>query len=368
MNSLIPPIASVVSENWHSVIAANRDTQLALDRLSSYFLGPTATVTFSSLTLTTGLTLSSLTASRLVYTDASKSLASVTNLASWVAGTSNEINVTDDGDGTITIGIVDPLVVTKGGTGTSTLTDHGILLGSGTDVITTLGVATNGQLPIGSTGADPVLAALTEGEGIDVTNAAGSITIAGEDASATNKGIASFNSTNFSVTTGVVNTIQNIGSTATVQFAKVEIDNTSTYIDKDGSGNMTFTDTVVGTRTLKQLGCPTYKYIKATGQVEGDLHLSAATWGVSKALIQGIRVVTVSTNWDMWLLQNDNGYAANDANIPRLMIAHTITGSANLLVTVPYEDEDASNEVHLYYVDNNGANPADIYIQGYELL
>ena len=39
-------------------------------------------------------------------------------------------------------------------------------------------MATNGQLPIGSTGADPVLATLTAGTGISITNGAGSITIA----------------------------------------------------------------------------------------------------------------------------------------------------------------------------------------------
>lgn len=42
-----------------------------------------------------------------------------------------------------------------------------------------LGTATNGQLPIGSTGANPVLATLTAGTNISITNAAGSITIAG---------------------------------------------------------------------------------------------------------------------------------------------------------------------------------------------
>ena len=125
-----------------------------------------------------GLTLSDLTASRLVSTDADKKLASVTDLTSWIAGVTNEIDVTDDTDGTITIGIVNPLIVSKGGTGAATLTDHGILLGSGTDAITPLGVATNGQLPIGSTGADPVLAALTGTTNeITITNAAGSITI-----------------------------------------------------------------------------------------------------------------------------------------------------------------------------------------------
>lgn len=157
-----------------------------------------------------GLTLSGLTASRLISSNASKSLVS-TDLSSWVSGTANEISVADDGDGTITIGLVDPLIVSKGGTGAATLTNHGILLGSGTDAITPLGEATNGQLPIGSTGNDPVLAALSEGEGIDITNAAGSITIAGEDATTTNKGIASFSSTYFTVTSGVVSLISGGG-------------------------------------------------------------------------------------------------------------------------------------------------------------
>lgn len=137
------------------------------------FLGQGASPTFA------GLTLTDLTASRLIASDATKALASVTDLTAWVAGTANEIDVSDDGDGTITIGIVDPLIVSKGGTGAATLTDHGLLVGSGTDPITALGVATNGQLPIGSTGADPVLATLTgTANQITVTNGAGSITLA----------------------------------------------------------------------------------------------------------------------------------------------------------------------------------------------
>jgi hypothetical protein len=70
------------------------------------------------------------------------------------------------------------LPVGSGGTGASTLTDGGVLLGSGTGAITALGQATNGQLVIGSTGGDPVLATLTGGSNITVTNSAGGISIA----------------------------------------------------------------------------------------------------------------------------------------------------------------------------------------------
>jgi hypothetical protein len=70
------------------------------------------------------------------------------------------------------------LPVANGGTGATTLTDGGLLLGSGTGAITALGVATNGQIPIGDGTTDPVLATLTgTANEITVTNGAGSITL-----------------------------------------------------------------------------------------------------------------------------------------------------------------------------------------------
>ena len=190
--------------NIPTPISVPADVRIAIQKLSAS-IDRSSTPTFYTVNLT------SLTASRLVASDSSKNLVSVDNIASWIAGTANEVDITNDGDGTITIGIVDPLIVSKGGTGVATLTDHGLLLGSGTGAITPLAVASNGQLPIGSTGADPTLATLSEGEGIDVTNAAGSITISGEDASTTNKGIASFSSTYFSVVSGAVSLISGGG-------------------------------------------------------------------------------------------------------------------------------------------------------------
>jgi len=135
-------------------------------------LGYTASPSF------VGTALTGLSANRLIWTDANKALASK-DLVDLVAGTANEVDIADDGAGGVIIGIVNPLIVAKGGTGAATLTDHSLLLGSGVDPVTSLGVADNGYIPIGSAGADPVLAGITgTANQITVTNGAGSITLA----------------------------------------------------------------------------------------------------------------------------------------------------------------------------------------------
>jgi hypothetical protein len=94
------------------------------------------------------------------------------------SGSSGAISVSS---GTFSAGT---LSVANGGTGATTLTDGGILLGSGTGAITATAQPTNGQLLIGATGSDPVLATLTAGDGITVTNASGAITIAADTSGA----------------------------------------------------------------------------------------------------------------------------------------------------------------------------------------
>lgn len=69
-------------------------------------------------------------------------------------------------------------------------TDHGVLVGSGSiNAVTALTVGTNGQVIVGSTGVDPVFATISDGEGITTTLGAGTLGIAAEDATETNKGI-----------------------------------------------------------------------------------------------------------------------------------------------------------------------------------
>lgn len=65
------------------------------------------------------------------------------------------------------------------GTGTwtaATVTNHSVLVGGASNAITSIAL-TNGQLAIGSTGADPTAATLSAGTGVSITNGAGSITI-----------------------------------------------------------------------------------------------------------------------------------------------------------------------------------------------
>lgn len=123
----------------------------------------------------------------------------VVDIAATYAGQSSIVTI-----GTVTTGTwnADTVTVPYGGTGATTLTDGGILLGSGTGAVTVTSQPTNGQLLIGSTGVDPVLGTLTGGTGITITEGAGSITIDSDNVgdvvgpgSATDNAIARYDGT-----------------------------------------------------------------------------------------------------------------------------------------------------------------------------
>lgn len=94
--------------------------------------------------------------------------------------------VTDSGTATPSFNVLNVVgganIATSGSGNTVTVkvagtTNHSLQLGNASGSLTSLGVATNGQLPIGSTGNNPVLSTLTAGAGISIVNGAGSITI-----------------------------------------------------------------------------------------------------------------------------------------------------------------------------------------------
>jgi len=75
--------------------------------------------------------------------------------------------------GTVTV----PVTPLQGGTGLISPAAHQLMVSEGSSAFNLLGVAANGAIPIGSAGADPVLATITAGANITVTNGPGSITI-----------------------------------------------------------------------------------------------------------------------------------------------------------------------------------------------
>jgi hypothetical protein len=63
--------------------------------------------------------------------------------------------------------------VVRGGTGAATLTDHGVLLGSGTAAVTPTAVGATGEYLAGATGADPAFATLNQAAVAGLTTADG---------------------------------------------------------------------------------------------------------------------------------------------------------------------------------------------------
>jgi fibronectin-binding autotransporter adhesin len=135
--------------------------------------------------------------------------------------TSGNLTVT----GTLSLG--NALSVANGGTGRTTLTLNGVLVGQGAGALASV-TGTSGQcLTVDGSGV-PVFGSCGGGisslngltGALTIANASGAgTTITLNDATTAAKGIASFNNTNFSVSSGAVNTIQDIHSGATPTFA-----------------------------------------------------------------------------------------------------------------------------------------------------
>lgn len=161
-----------------------------------------------------------------------------------------------------------PQVVNAGGTGRATLTNHGVLVGAGTTAVTQLAVGTNGQVPVGSTGADPAFATLTSSDSsISFTTGANTLSMQVAGGSTAIKtitgnsgGAESPSAGNFNVLgTGSI-TVAGTANTETVQLTGI-----TNHAIQIGAG----------TATLTQLGAGT------TGQVLQTNTSADPTWSTA---------------------------------------------------------------------------------------
>jgi hypothetical protein len=140
-----------------------------------------------------------------------------------VTGTSNFI-------GALTL--TTALTVPNGGTGATSLANNGVVLGQGASALTTVTAAGAGLCFLSTAGA-PAFASCPSNGVTSLNSLTGALTIANATtggstitlnnaaADGATKGIAAFNSTNFSASSGVINTIQNIATTSTPTFTGV---------------------------------------------------------------------------------------------------------------------------------------------------
>ena len=136
----------------------------------------------------------------------------------------NDVNVTGD------LNLSNALAVGSGGTGTTSLANNGVVIGQGANALTAVTAAGPGLCFMSTAGA-PTFSACPNGGVTSLNGATGDLTIANsstagstitlDDASTTQKGIAQFSSDNFTVTGGVVDTIQDINTSATPTFSGV---------------------------------------------------------------------------------------------------------------------------------------------------
>ena len=183
------------------------------------------------------------------------------------------------------------LSVARGGTGASSLTSNGILLGNGTGAITALAPGTNGQCLLivanapaygTCTGAGGVASlnsttgaiVLQNGGNVGITTSGQNINIAVSDASSSVKGVASFNASNFTVSSGAVNTVQGIGTAATPTFASLVLQSagaTLSGVGTNGTTTLQFaTQTGSATRTITIPHTTGTVAVSGTGGIQVD--------------------------------------------------------------------------------------------------
>ena len=161
------------------------------------------------------------------------------------------------------------LGVGNGGSGATSLTQNGVILGNGTNALSAVAAGGAGDCLVSTAGA-PIFSACPGSTGVSsVDTLTGALTLANStgvgstvtinNASTSALGLSEFNSTNFSVASGVVNTIQNIATSSSPTFTNLSLTGATglTIGNNTNVGQIVLNDgtsdgfsTIIGTATL----------------------------------------------------------------------------------------------------------------------
>ena len=176
------------------------------------------------------------------------------------SNTESGIAVTyEDSDGTLDFNVADPVITLSGDVaGSATMTNLG-------DVTISTTIQAN-SIALGTDTTGNYVSAISAGEGINVSGSGSetaTVTISAEDATDSNKGIASFDATDFTVSSGDVTVnAERIQDIVGAMFSSnTESGIAVTYEDSDGTidldvsdPTLTFTGDVTGSGTMTNLG------------------------------------------------------------------------------------------------------------------
>ena len=228
------------------------------------------------------------------------SMGNVENIAiSTYAGSTNMVTM-----GTVTTGTwsATTIAANKGGTGQTSYSNGEILVGGDSGLAKTT---------------------ITAGEGIDVTNGDGTIEISGEDATSSNKGIASFSTDNFSVSSGAV-TIKAGGVDLTAEV-------TGTLPVGNGGTGVTSLDDITSANNLLTVGAG------AATIINGDVTLTVNEGNFDLDNIGGVLGLTDQVTGTLPVANGGTGATALD----------DITSANNLLTVGAGADTVIGGDVTL---------------------
>jgi hypothetical protein len=276
----------------------------------------------------------------------------------------------------LTTDVTGTLPVANGGTGATTFTANSLLLGNGTSAVASLGVGTNGQLVIGRTGLSPVVANLTAGTNVTITNGSGTITIAASLTTLTAAlNAATYNIYGFSWLSGDGNNegiaVDSsgrvfVGSTTPTAFYDQDL-NVQNGISLRGSGTQYIKLTSVATASDFYITGGTST---SSGSNGGDLYLLAGDGGAAadggNVFIRG----GVPGSGTAGLVFINSLMTVDSTTYKSVRIGGTLTASTGATLTVEQTgasanipvvslEQDDTNESFIGFVGTSGAASAN---------